>query len=246
MNDITLDIKYKPMQDFISRTPFREMSDYLYEEYYLKKLPNKHLKTISSDVKKCREINQKYGTKVFLSSYLVESDYVLDLLDKELALWKEVSGGKAVMPKVIDFSMAKSDWYDSESAQGQSKSSAYANSRYTRLAFSAMSIETLNYALRHELMHLNDIKRSENIHITGVPEEKQKDTLHNIFINQEYKYEFINAGISEKHADYAYNDPQEFIAVAAEGDFSQYSDEFKQLLIDFGMPKWVQKLPYKK
>ena len=38
---------------------------------------------------------------------------------------------------------------------------------------------------------------------------------------------------------YAYQNTEEFIAVASEGDMSQYSPEFKQLLVDFGMPSWV-------
>ena len=51
--------------------------------------------------------------------------------------------------------------------------------------------------------------------------------------------EFRNAGISDSHIPYAFNDTQEFIAVAAEGDMSKYSPEFKQMLIDFGMPEWM-------
>ena len=60
-----------------------------------------------------------------------------------------------------------------------------------------------------------------------------------------YYDEFKNAGISEGHIPYAYNNPAEFIAVAAEGDMTKYSDEFKKVLIDFGMPEWMLKLPSK-
>ncbi|MBO5435764.1 hypothetical protein J6A31_08230, partial [bacterium] len=40
------------------------------------------------------------------------------------------------------------------------------------------------------------------------------------------------------HIPYAYENPKEFIAVAAEGDMSKYSPEFKKLLVAMGMPEW--------
>ena len=49
---------------------------------------------------------------------------------------------------------------------------------------------------------------------------------------------FVAIGIPKNHIAYAYNNPMEFIAVASEGDLSKCSPEFKQALIDFGMPEW--------
>ncbi len=39
--------------------------------------------------------------------------------------------------------------------------------------------------------------------------------------------------------DYAYTNKREFVAVAAEGDMSKYSKEFKSDLMKLGMPEWV-------
>lgn len=54
-----------------------------------------------------------------------------------------------------------------------------------------------------------------------------------------YVEEFENAGIPEWHIPYAYTDKSEFLAVAAEGDYSKYSPEFKELLVKLGLPKWM-------
>ena len=55
--------------------------------------------------------------------------------------------------------------------------------------------------------------------------------------------EFLKAGINPKHIEYAYTNKSEFLAVAAEGDLSQYSPEFKEVLIKIGMPEYVFNLP---
>ena len=40
------------------------------------------------------------------------------------------------------------------------------------------------------------------------------------------------------YIEYAYTNRAEFIAVAAQGNPKAYSEEFKQVLIDLGMPEW--------
>ncbi len=54
-----------------------------------------------------------------------------------------------------------------------------------------------------------------------------------------YVEEFKNAGIPEWDIPYAYTNKAEFVAVAAEGDYSKYSPEFKELLVKLGLPKWM-------
>ena len=54
-----------------------------------------------------------------------------------------------------------------------------------------------------------------------------------------YFDEFVNAGIDKEYIEYAYTNKAEFVAVAAEGDFSKYSKEFKDILVKFGMPEWM-------
>lgn len=103
--------------------------------------------------------------------------------------------------------------------------------------------------MRHELTHTNDLKRG-----TKIPKDynlneimpKFDETLPNGNIIKsgdakkgKYYQEFVNGGISDYKISYAYNNTKEFIAVASEGDMSKYSSEFKQVLIDFGMPEWI-------
>lgn len=57
-----------------------------------------------------------------------------------------------------------------------------------------------------------------------------------------YVDEFRNAGISDDMIEYAYTDKAEFLAVAAEGDYSKYSKEFKELLVKLGLPEWMFKM----
>jgi DNA-binding Lrp family transcriptional regulator len=57
--------------------------------------------------------------------------------------------------------------------------------------------------------------------------------------NCKYKEEFLKAGIEANHIRYAYTNRDEFLAVAAEGDTSKYSPEFKEILIKLGMPEFV-------
>lgn len=72
-----------------------------------------------------------------------------------------------------------------------------------------------------------------------------------IFINErrdyencKYREEFLKAGIDINHISYAYKNIYEFLAVAAEGDMSKYSPEFKTVLIKLGMPKFVFDLEF--
>ena len=60
-----------------------------------------------------------------------------------------------------------------------------------------------------------------------------------------YVDEFWNAGIPDRHISYAYNNKAEFLAVAAEGDYSKYSKEFKELLVKLGLPDWMFKMKNK-
>lgn len=54
-----------------------------------------------------------------------------------------------------------------------------------------------------------------------------------------YVNEFENAGIPIRQIKYAYTKKADFVAVAAEGDYSKYSKEFKDLLVKLGLPEWV-------
>lgn len=98
--------------------------------------------------------------------------------------------------------------------------------------------------MRHELKHGNVKEKCKNYGIFGT--NKKYDFRENSSILKEkkwYRNEFANAGIPEGHIDYAYENRSEFIAVAAEGDFTKYSPEFKIVLVDLGMPEWAFDMP---
>lgn len=185
-----------------------------------------------------------------MSSDISNAYKTISYVYKELTNWIKVSEGKAKFPPIIDFSTAKSNWYDTTSAYGKSASAGYSHPAYNgAIAFKDFKLKTVSNAMRHELTHTNDLKRG-----TKIPKDynlneimpKFDETLPNGNIIKsgdakkgKYYQEFVNGGISDYKISYAYNNTKEFIAVASEGDMSKYSSEFKQVLIDFGMPEWI-------
>ena len=101
------------------------------------------------------------------------------------------------------------------------------------ISINGNDLSDVEFALRHELMHANDGKLLSNFPDDVVYKDKTK-----------YREEFVKIGIPEGHIDYAYTNPKEFIAVAAEGDIRKYSKSFIDLLIEFGMPNWAVNLRY--
>lgn len=251
--DLLVENQLYAMREYCKKYPDSKMSDYLYEEMYLKGLseqfPDNKLLKIATE--KVKDINKKYNTKVFLGRKRLKSaDEVLKYVDKELELWKKASDSAAKMPPVIDFSSAKYNWYDKNSAHGTGVSAGYSEQlRNGAVAIAKMSLSKVRWALRHELTHTNDLKLGKKIpkeyNLSEIMPRKIEDGKEVVdFENCKFKDEFINAkpDIGESHLKYAYTNTKEFIAVAAEGDMSKYSPEFKKMLIDFGMPEWMFKL----
>lgn len=162
---------------------------------------------------------------------------------------KKASNGAAKIPPVVDFSSVKTNWYDTSAAYGQGAAGAYSEPNYKgSLAFSSMDIPTVSRSLRHEMTHTNDLKLGQNIPAKYNLDEIMPKKAANIngrtvmvpdIENCKYVDEFRAAGLTEDRIPYAYNNTKEFIARAAEGDMSKYSPEFKEMLIDFGMPEWM-------
>lgn len=231
--------KYKALRaDFIKATQYEslieyckeantnpEMANYLYKEIYLKneKFPDDVLKNLVN-------INEKYGTKIFLSSDMSHAFKSTDFVDEELTKWQIASSGEAKMPPTLDLLTSKRDYIDDKRAYGQGVAAGFSELETSgAVSLNGNNYTNLTYALRHEIMHTNDIKRLNKFPDDTGYTDKTK-----------YREEFVKIGIGKKnHIDYAYNNPEEFIAVAAEGDLSKCSPDFKQVLIDFGMPKWV-------
>ena len=235
--DFINEAKIDRLRAFVQQNSESRLCNYFYNEYYLNQ------SHISPDLKaKCEKINEKYGTKVFLSS---DSEIeALEYLDAELAEWKKISGGEANFPAVFDFSKAKRNYIDDTSAHGQSRAAGYQNDYERTIALDGLNYDNMAYAIRHELTHANDLKKGVNIDPKYNLDEIMPHDANGKPIYEKclFKDEFRNAGIPEMHIPYAYNNTKEFIAVAAEGDMSKYSPEFKQILLDFGMPEWQLKM----
>lgn len=258
--DIELSGRFAHLREYLSLNINDDIGNYMYNTYYLKTLEDFGFEP--EIINRLNDINKKYGVKVMISSNTTQIDTVLDYLQRELDEWKNASGGTAKMPPVIDFSSADHFWYDKTSALGQGASSAYSSpgSFHGALAFSKQTQDCIAWAIRHEMTHSNDLKGGAGISAkydldkimpkkprlnpdgTQMYDSSGRAIMDVEFDKCMYVDEFRRAGIPEGHIPYAYQNTKEFIAVAAEGDMSKYSPEFKELLIEFGMPDWMFKM----
>ena len=244
--DIKLENRLYGIRQYMKQHPNSKISNHMYSKYL------EELDTIGVDksvINKCRRLNSEYDCKVMVSANLKEASEVMNYLEIEFDQWKAASGGQAKFPPVIDFSTVKPDWYDTGSTFVEGNvTAAYSETRYNgSLAFPGMSESGVAWAMRHEMTHTNDLKNCYNIppqyDLNKIMPKKTKiidgrSVTVPDFENCMFVDEFRKAGISESHIPYAYNNPAEFIAVAAEGDLSKCSKEFRQMLVDFGMPEW--------
>ncbi len=215
-----------------------EVSQYMYEEVYLKDCD------FAPEIKqRLVDINRQYGVKIFPNKNLGnDAERCLKYIERELTAWKIASNGTAKYPPVIDFTISKRAYIDDKSAYGQSTTAGFSESLANgAISLDGMTYQQVKYAFRHELMHSNDLKLLSHFEEGFVVKEDGK------IVAQKCKFydDFVKLGISKYHISYAYNNPKEFIAVAAESTkLNECSPEFKQTLIDFGMPEWMFDVKY--
>lgn len=220
-------VRLEPLKQFIgmySKTE-PEMANYLYDKYFLTKMADCELKC------KCTEINKEFGTKVFVDIYTDAS--MLNKIYAELTNWRIASEGKARIPYVFDMSRIKQKFVDKEDIV----TTAFCRRKDNSINMPAKRLddEDAILSIRHEMTHLNDSKFCGEGIINGI-------NIDEIIKEQKYKSELEAGGISGHSLKYAYKDKDEFIAVASTGDYREYSDDFKQILIKLGMPEWAFKL----
>lgn len=202
-----------------------ELTKILYENHYLP-LVDKNQRSI------CKIISDRFNTKVFTSYNCFDED--IKYIYKELRQWDKASDGKAIMPRTIDLTSLKKPFINGE-AEGVTSS-------YYR-AIDINGHYKISFALRHEIMHLNEKRIGSNFNDLFVWSMKLKKPIAK---KPFFHNEFMNGGIEEGHISYGYTNASEFKSVAAEGDFSKYSKRFKRILNFLGTPKWVFNLKPKK
>ena len=216
-----------------------EMLDYMYEKFYISKVEDPKVRKL------CRDINRKYGVRVLLSAQTRNIQKALKVIQNELESWTQLSEGKARLPIILDLNSCDIAYREA---------AAYTDIR-GNIHNNGAKIHS-SRIIRHEIMHLNEpnlsatyssskdyaefirsIIPSKTIEKGGI----KKEVLD--WENCKFREEFLKAGIEPEHVEYAYTNRNEFLSVAAEGDLTQYSPEFRQVLIKIGMPEYVFDLP---
>ena len=242
-DDLAEETRLYTMKEYLKDNNRRsEISDYLYNKYYLDGLD------VSPATKaRMQEITSKYNTRVFIGQDTQNVDQVLDKLEKEFAKFEQASNYQCKFPPVVDFNRIRKQYFQ------RVPGSALSETRTGSLSFSYMDEKALDEALRHELIHSNDkfLKNGMEISADKFPDvfpqnpKIDPETGDYIIDLNECKYadEFRKAGIEDWVIEYAHTEPKEFVAVAAEGDMSKYSLEFQNVLKKMGMPDWAFNLP---
>lgn len=212
-------------KSFFNSDASAELSNHLYDNYYLKELERQNIDP--SIINQCKELNEKLGVKVMIPADENYAKQILSTIEEDLSKWQKASNGQAKMPPVIDFSSVKAEWFERGAAGGYSEADFNGS-----LAFSPISkknqSEEFREILRHEMAHTNDLKFND-----------ETIKFDEVLQSCNYAEELKNAGLSDFYINYAGTDKREFIAVAAQGDMSKYSAEFKETLINLGMPEWL-------
>lgn len=230
--DFEQSIKNAPLQDYIEAFGEKDpkTATHLYNKYYLAQYP-KQIQT------KCKQIAQKFGTFIFLPSDYDNAN--LNFIHKELSRWKKAGKDDAVIPKMIICSPI-----DDIFVRSQARGAASQNRKIIYIK----RPKDLEYALRHEIFHLNEpIGNNKFEKFEYFQNEKNLKLIRK---KQLFRAEFLKAGIDKgrnnRHINHAYLNGSEFLAVASEGDMKKYSQELKNLLESLGMKRWIMRLAHRK
>jgi hypothetical protein len=228
-NDFEQEQKIGLLIDYCKKNN-NEISNYLYEKTYINSLD------ITEKMrKKLIGINRNFGTKIFLPSG-EESLKTIEYIRQEFKLWRRVSNNQAKYPSVLDLLQSKDYYVNKKSVHGKSASAG--TYCFSTGCMTIDGYDNVEKALRHELMHVNDLKRLERF-----PEdwyEEDGKTVKQEIINK-CSRGFQQAG-APSTIDYPFTNPKEFIATAAQGITGFCSQDFIDLLVDFGMPRWATSL----
>ena len=212
-----------------------DVSRYLYKEVYLKS------DDFTPEVRKrLADIADEYGVKIFPNKEYGDIESALGYIEYELYSWTKASNGNLKYPTVIDCTTSKRDYIDDKSAYGDGASAGFYESWRRAISLNELTYSSVAWSFRHEFMHANDLARLSSFEDGFVATKVNEAGETEIDApNCKFYDDFVKLGISKSHIPYAYNNPKEFIAVAAESEkISECSPEFRQAFIDFGMPEW--------
>ena len=223
LGDIKKDYHYRSIKfELESGTKSEKEKSLLYKQYLDEEFGSDKSGKLANLRKMCETIDKDFGVKVILPARLDEAGVALKLVYQELSNFKmhaKENGANAKLPKVLKFSRIDNFRFI------EGKASGISGQNY--IAVHGLSVETIKYALRHELTHTNDL-------IGTFDDDFPPDVDIKSFAQ-----EMLNAGIDVEHISYAYTNRAEFLAVASEGDMRAYSPEFKKALNKMGMPEWM-------
>ena len=237
--ELELERKFYCAKEFVKHNPKSPISKYFYENYYLKELET--LKVDKDVIKKIKEFYDKYKVQIYVNvkdlnlKYSSDSfDSVLEEIEKEFSKWIKASKGKTKLPPVIDFGEYKYQYTREYSKYGPVQ--AFCEFDTGSLNFREQSKWRISRNIRHELVHTNDTKKGYDID----KKYNLKEIIPEGYAHRgKYFDELSKAGIPYEYIVYANQNTKEYVAVAAEGDTSKYSDEFKKVLVGLGLPEWV-------
>lgn len=207
---------------------------------YLYKILLKELNIPESAQKTCLKILEDYDVMVIPSQKSHNYDLVMEEIRNELESWRNASNNKAKFPTIISMNSIKKVFLNN--------AAGFYDKINNLIGLKNGYFSIIRYALRHEIMHLNDPLRYSMGHIGEeqvkllakiMPTKNVKGRIVRDLNNCMYREEFLKAGVDPDHINYAYENRAEFLAVAAEGDTSRFSPEFKEILLKLGMPEFV-------
>lgn len=213
------ELQNNALKTYIAENSVNEkvLTTYLYDKFYLSKLAKEPREI-------CEKINDEFGTKIFIEDE--SNPYNAKMIYEELSEWKKISKENFKAPDVIDLSQYKGYYAKNEDIRG------FQQDKQNAIYINGENPASVNWTLRHEMTHANDQSALKQDPLTKLEFLAIKNT-------KTYKQEFLRAGIDSENVNYAYKNRDEFLAVAAEGDYSKYSQEFKAVLIRMGMPEYV-------
>lgn len=217
---INNEVKYFGLRKLLERYPeTKEEIEHIWKNYFLEKQPEKIKKVLN-------QIYKDFGT-ITCFNEPIPIDKAIYIQD-EFNLWKKASNGQAIYPRLLDIRepiTMKLERFQPTKTAG----SCYKKFQKIFIRNHDDVIGDIGYnVLRHEMAHLND---------TNPKKKKVKKTSF-------MKDEMIKAGISPKHAKYAFKNSLEKKAVFAEGNFKDFSEEYKDEIIKDGLPDWIVNLEY--